>query len=648
MSEYLQKIIYLTKAQYNTLQGGGTVGSQTGLNNSYLYCTTDEKIGTTDLAADLIVPVTKGGTGKTSFTAGSVLVGNGQAALTELPATNQNTANTLVKRDGSGNFSAGTITARITGAAATTTTNAVAYYTNTTGTFGSKASADGVLYATAANGALNWGTLPVAQGGTGATSATAARTNLGLGSIAIKAETDFLPVKYTAPDFTATNTTNGVYPLIGGNNPVTGTGEYGGVLQFGASSTSANYYAAQLIISSASGGTSPVHAYIRRMTSTPTWSNWTTLLDNKNTTAPSSVPQLSWNNESTVFTLNGTAVKIKAMAKPTCSDIGAKPTQTAVSSPSVTDETADAFIDTISQNANGVISVTKRKVPNKLSIIKNNAATCYLMGTTTAVTDEATTVTAVASTAMTYNGADKGTARITLGTSTATTSTGGQYGELFLYSTGTNGTSIKAAANSTAAYVATLQAATGTIAYTGDITSAIEALDVTEKTNTASQTIDKISETDGKISVTFKNISITKSQVSDFPTTMTPSSHAHGNITNTGTIGTAGKKMLVIVGTDNKVTTGAEIGTGTTTFLNNSGAWTTPANNAVTHSLKNTTKFYVTGTESSTGSTGGDSFDTGVYVTTTEGQLNAASYLVSAHVMLSYNTTDQSLDFSFV
>lgn len=73
---------------------------------------------------------------------------------------------------------------RVKGANITTTANAVAYYTDTAGTFGSKASANGVLYATAANGTLNWGTLPVAQGGTGATTAANARTNLGLGTAA--------------------------------------------------------------------------------------------------------------------------------------------------------------------------------------------------------------------------------------------------------------------------------------------------------------------------------------------------------------------------------------------------------------------------------------------------------------------------------
>lgn len=61
------------------------------------------------------VPVNQGGTGKTTFTSNAVLVGNGTSAISE------------------------------------------------------KASANGALYATAANGALSWGTLPVAQGGSGRT-----------------------------------------------------------------------------------------------------------------------------------------------------------------------------------------------------------------------------------------------------------------------------------------------------------------------------------------------------------------------------------------------------------------------------------------------------------------------------------------------
>lgn len=43
------------------------------------------------------------------------------------------------------------------------------------------ASANGALFATSTNGALQWGTLPIAQGGTGATTLFAAKANLGFG-----------------------------------------------------------------------------------------------------------------------------------------------------------------------------------------------------------------------------------------------------------------------------------------------------------------------------------------------------------------------------------------------------------------------------------------------------------------------------------
>lgn len=68
--------------------------------------------------------VARGGTGKSSHTANSVLTGSGTSAV------------------------------------------------------GNVATASGALYATSANGAPSFGTLPVAQGGTGATSAAAARTGL--------------------------------------------------------------------------------------------------------------------------------------------------------------------------------------------------------------------------------------------------------------------------------------------------------------------------------------------------------------------------------------------------------------------------------------------------------------------------------------
>ena len=51
---------------------------------------------------------------------------------------------------------------------------------NGTGQVNMIATASGALFATAANGAASFGTLPLAQGGTGATSASDARTNLGV------------------------------------------------------------------------------------------------------------------------------------------------------------------------------------------------------------------------------------------------------------------------------------------------------------------------------------------------------------------------------------------------------------------------------------------------------------------------------------
>lgn len=55
----------------------------------------------------------------------------------------------------------------------TTNTNGVAYYTNTSGTFGNIRSASGAFYSTGQDVAPKFGTLPVAQGGTNATSISA-------------------------------------------------------------------------------------------------------------------------------------------------------------------------------------------------------------------------------------------------------------------------------------------------------------------------------------------------------------------------------------------------------------------------------------------------------------------------------------------
>lgn len=133
MSNFLEKIIYLTENQYQQLVQNNQV------NNNYLYITNEDGVTLDDLGLT-VIDVIHGGTGRSSFTAGSVLVGNGLNPITEIIPTDTNTADTLVKRDANGNFSANVITASLSGNA--TTASKLAHLTlnstslnNTAGTF---------------------------------------------------------------------------------------------------------------------------------------------------------------------------------------------------------------------------------------------------------------------------------------------------------------------------------------------------------------------------------------------------------------------------------------------------------------------------------------------------------------------------------
>lgn len=67
----------------------------------------------------------------------------------------------------------------------------------------------------------------------------------------------------------------------------------------------------------------------------------------------------------------------------------------------------------------------------------------------------------------------------------------------------------------------------------------------------------------------------------------------------------------------------------------------------VTNTLATTTKYYMTGTTSASTNTGTQVFDSGIYATTTAGQLNATTYKVNEQVTLQWNSTDSGLDFIF-
>lgn len=86
--------------------------------------------------------------------------------------------------------------------------------------------------------------------------------------------------------------------------------------------------------------------------------------------------------------------------------------------------------------------------------------------------------------------------------------------------------------------------------------------------------------------------------------------------------------------------TTSSVTVGSTTFTN--------TDTMVTNTASNTTKYYVTGTTSSSTNTGTQYFDTGIYATTTAGQLQATSYKVTANATIQYNSTDSSIDFTFI
>lgn len=109
------------------------------------------------------------------------------------------------------------------------------------------------------------------------------------------------------------------------------------------------------------------------------------------------------------------------------------------------------------------------------------------------------------------------------------------------------------------------------------IKKAIETLSVSDITGFgAGKTLKTLTETDGKIAATFQDISITKSQVSDF-------SHAHGNITNGGALQTtdvtiaSGDKLVVTDFSDsNKVARSSlafDTTNGSNKILKKTGDW---------------------------------------------------------------------------
>lgn len=171
----------------------------------------------------------------------------------------------------------------------------------------------------------------------------------------------------------------------------------------------------------------------------------------------------------------------------------------------------------------------------------------------------------------------------------------------------------------------TYDASTNKAATVTTVTNAINALDVASSGTGAitgfgaGKTLATLYETNGKISATFQNISITKSQITDFPTSLAPTAHTHTvtitpttssiyQITSVGSV-TAGKSGSVTTLNLSKFN-GGSFTPGTDSFT--AAAFQTgfySVGSATTPAIINTTKF--SGGSFTPGTFNGGSFQQG-------------------------------------
>lgn len=123
------------------LQTGGTTALTINTTGSVAFGTSASAYGTSGQILTSngdAVPTWQAPPASMIYPGAGVAVSNGSAWGTSLVAASANTANALVQRDGSGNFSAGTITATLSGNAATAT-NVAGLVANTFTTYGNTA-----------------------------------------------------------------------------------------------------------------------------------------------------------------------------------------------------------------------------------------------------------------------------------------------------------------------------------------------------------------------------------------------------------------------------------------------------------------------------------------------------------------------------
>ena len=130
--------------------------------------TTRDWSGDTTIPVDGTLPVKNGGTGAATHTSNSVLVGNGTSAVKNVASANG--AFYATAANGAPSF--GTLPVAQGGTGGTTHTANSVLVGNGANAIDHVSSASGAMYSTGANVKPSFGTLPVAQGGTGLTTST--------------------------------------------------------------------------------------------------------------------------------------------------------------------------------------------------------------------------------------------------------------------------------------------------------------------------------------------------------------------------------------------------------------------------------------------------------------------------------------------
>lgn len=391
------------------------------------------------------------------------------------------------------------------------------------------------------------------------------------------------------------------------------------------------------------------------------WKDWTEILTANRTYAPSSTPTLAWNTESTIFTLNGTEIKIKAMAKPTYtySDVGAAPSST-VSCTTANVKTAlgtgSGTVKFLREDGTWQTPAYTTNTDEKLKIAAVTSGTTYYpivaANATTAATRQ------YDATGFAYLGTDGttsavGVARITLGNSTASGTAKNKQGSIALYGSTAYLTTIVSGAP-TAANTLTLPTASGTIALTSDITHHTAYLYAGANDATAHAAVS--SGTNIYLCLRENGTQRSAVQIKQ-GSNMTISSDANGVITFANAYSYS--LPLAADGTRGGIQIGyTQSGKNYPVQLSSEKAYVnvpwTDTNNAVTQAYSTTNNSYpllmtATAGITSTSSRGDTTsiLNNVLYANPSTGQLNATTFKVNEQVTLEWNSTDSSLDFVF-